>query len=47
MEPRDEIVVLVDAENRVTGAAPRHVMRSGNLPHRATYVFVFNSPGGR
>ncbi|MBL8220338.1 MAG: NUDIX hydrolase YfcD [Bryobacterales bacterium] len=45
MSPRDEMVVLVDAENRVTGASPRHVMRSGNLPHRASYVFVFNSAG--
>lgn len=45
MSPRDEMVVLVDEENRVTGAAPRHEMRARNLPHRATYVFVFNSAG--
>lgn len=43
---RDEMVAVVDAENRVVGAVPRHVMRAGNLLHRATYVFVFDSAGG-
>lgn len=42
---RDEMVAVVDAENRVVGAVPRHVMRAGNMLHRATYVFVFDSAG--
>ena len=45
MSPRDEIVALVDGQNRVIGSAPRHQMRAGNLLHRASYVFVFNSAG--
>ncbi|MBL8176163.1 MAG: NUDIX domain-containing protein [Bryobacterales bacterium] len=45
MSPRDEMVAIVDVDNRVIGAAPRHEMRSRNLPHRATYVFVFNPSG--
>ncbi len=39
------MVALVDAENRVIGAAPRHEMRARNLLHRASYVFVFDSEG--
>ncbi len=39
------MVALVDAENRVTGAVPRHEMRAQNLLHRASYVFVFHSAG--
>ena len=37
-----EIVTVVDAENRPVAEAPRHRMRSENLPHRATYIFVFD-----
>jgi len=41
----DEIVTIVDRENNVVGAMPRREMRTGRLPHRATYVLVFNSRG--
>ena len=39
------MVAVVDAENRMVGAVPRHEMRARNLRHRATYIFVFNSAG--
>ena len=45
MEAKDEIVTIVDRENNVVGAMPRREMRTGRLPHRATYVLVFNSRG--
>ena len=45
MPPADEIVAIVDAHNNVIGAAPRREMRAHNLPHRSTYVLVFNSQG--
>jgi isopentenyldiphosphate isomerase len=41
----EESVVIVDARNRVVGAAPRGRMRRENLIHRATYILVFNSGG--
>jgi 8-oxo-dGTP pyrophosphatase MutT (NUDIX family) len=40
---REEIVTIVDENNRVVGAAPRSVMRSQGLIHRATYILVFDS----
>jgi 8-oxo-dGTP pyrophosphatase MutT (NUDIX family) len=43
--PQDEIVAIVDKENNVTGTAPRSEMREKGLPHRATYILVFNSKG--
>jgi len=43
MNPAEEIVTIVDDENRVVGATLRRDMRARNLPHRATYVLVFNS----
>jgi isopentenyldiphosphate isomerase len=43
MGAADEIVTIVDEHNNVVGAAPRHEMRAQNLPHRSTYVLVFNS----
>jgi len=45
MNPKDEIVLIVDKDNKVTGSAPRHQMRASGLPHRATYILVFNSLG--
>jgi isopentenyldiphosphate isomerase len=45
MGAADEIVVIVDAHNQVVGAAPRREMRASRLPHRSTYVLVFNSQG--
>lgn len=45
MSTTDEIVTIVDEHNRVVGAAPRREMRRKGLPHRSTYVLVFNSNG--
>ncbi|MBS36369.1 MAG: NUDIX hydrolase [Thiotrichales bacterium] len=39
----DEIVAIVDEENRLVDALTRLEMRSRRLIHRATYVLVFNS----
>ena len=40
-----EIVMVVDDENRPVAELPRHRVRSENLPHRATYIFVFDRRG--
>jgi 8-oxo-dGTP pyrophosphatase MutT (NUDIX family) len=45
MNPREEIVLIVDLDNIEAGSAPRHEMRAKGLPHRATYILVFNSQG--
>ncbi|MEJ2236291.1 MAG: NUDIX domain-containing protein, partial [Syntrophobacterales bacterium] len=45
MGSADEVVIIVDEENNEVGAVPRHEMRAGRLPHRATYILVFNSRG--
>jgi isopentenyldiphosphate isomerase len=45
MNPRDEIVLIVDKDNNKTGSAPRHEMRAKGLPHRACYILVFTSRG--
>lgn len=45
MPTTDEIVAIVDEKNNVVGAAPRSQMRAQGLPHRATYILVFNSRG--
>ena len=45
MDPGDEIVAIVDEDNNVVGAAARREMRARRLPHRATYILVFNSAG--
>ena len=37
---------MVDGENRPVAELPRHRVRSENLPHRATFIFVFDR-GGR
>ncbi len=42
---RRERVVIVDDHNVEVGAAPRHEMRSKRLPHRATFILVFDSKG--
>jgi len=41
-----EMVTVVDDENRPVAELPRHRVRSENLPHRATYIFVLDR-GGR
>ena len=40
-----EIVTVVDEENRPVAELPRHRVRSENLRHRATYIFVFDRRG--
>jgi isopentenyldiphosphate isomerase len=45
MGAADEIVAIVDERNNVVGAAPRREMRAKNLPHRSTYILVFNARG--
>ena len=45
MNPADEIVTIVDEQNNVVGAAPRREMRARRLPHRSTYILVFNTSG--
>jgi 8-oxo-dGTP pyrophosphatase MutT (NUDIX family) len=45
MGAADEIVAIVDEYNNVVGAVPRREMRAKRLPHRSTYILVFNSQG--
>jgi isopentenyldiphosphate isomerase len=45
MGAADEIVTIVDEHNKVLGAVPRREMRAKNLPHRSTYILVFNVQG--
>ena len=45
VNPADEIVAIVDDQNRVVGSAPRWDMRQNRLPHRSTCILVFNSRG--
>ncbi len=45
MNPADEIVAIVDEHNNVVGSAPRREVRAKRLPHRSTYILVFNSQG--
>ncbi len=43
--PAEEIVQIVDRENREVEALPRHIMRARGLIHRACYILVFNDHG--
>ena len=45
MTPDDEIVTVVDDANRRVGNLPRRRVRAENLPHRATYIYVFDRTG--
>lgn len=45
MNPLDELVIIVDENNRETGTSTRKEMRNKCLIHRATYILVFNSKG--
>ncbi len=40
-----EMVQIVDRDNRELGAAPRSLMRRQRLIHRASYILVFNQAG--
>ena len=43
--PEEEIVQIVDQDNREIAAVARSLMRSQRLIHRASYIFVFNAAG--
>lgn len=43
--PAEEIVEIVDRNNRPIGAVTRKIMRQQQLTHRATYILVFNTTG--
>lgn len=43
LDPGEELVAIVDGANRVVGKASRCEMRRLALPHRASYILVFNS----
>ena len=45
MNAGDEIITIVDADNTIVGSATRREMRTKGLPHRASYILVFNSMG--
>ncbi|MBM3735225.1 MAG: NUDIX hydrolase YfcD [Acidobacteria bacterium] len=36
---------MVDAQDRVVGLAPRSLIRGNNIPHRATYIMVYDVLG--
>ena len=41
----NELVDVIDAAGRTVGVVSRREMRANRLPHRCTYVLVFNSRG--
>lgn len=41
----DELVDVVDAEDRVVGQATRREVRAHQLRHRSVYILLFNSDG--
>jgi isopentenyldiphosphate isomerase len=43
--PADELVIVVDRDNNITGSATRRRMRAERLPHRCSYILVFTSRG--
>ena len=43
--PGEEIVQIVNLENKEIDAVPRRVMREQGLIHRACYILVFNKDG--
>lgn len=43
--PDQEIVQIVDRDDREIGAVARHIMRRQRLIHRASHVLVFNGGG--
>lgn len=45
MDPRDELVDIVDVDDRVIGVATRGEMRSRNLRHRCAEIAVVNLAG--
>lgn len=45
MKPGDEVVDIVDVDDRVVQQVTRREMRERGLRHRAVYVLVFNADG--
>ncbi len=45
MDPGEEIIQVVDDDNRETATVSRREMRARGLVHRASYILVFNSKG--
>ncbi len=45
MNPADELVDVIDAAGNTIGVVTRREMRARRLPHRCTYVLVFNPFG--
>jgi len=45
MNPADELVDVIDDAGRTVGVVTRAHMRVKRLPHRCTYVLVFNGRG--
>ena len=45
VEPGDELVDVVDEDDRVVATVPRRQMRQGQLLHRSTYVLLRNAAG--
>ena len=45
MDPGDELVDIVDEDDRVVSVVQRREIREGNLLHRCTYVLVRRSDG--
>jgi isopentenyldiphosphate isomerase len=44
-DPGDELIDVVDDEDRVVGRRTRAEVRRHNLPHRSVYILVFNGAG--
>ncbi len=44
-DPADDLVDVLDDDGRVVGTVTRREMRARRLPHRSTYVLVFNGRG--
>src|SRR5262245_20593660 len=44
-DPGQELVDLLDGQGNVVGVTTRRAMREKRLPHRCTYVLVFNGRG--
>jgi isopentenyldiphosphate isomerase len=45
MSAADELVDVIDEQGRTIGVVTRREMRTGRLPHRCTYILVFNAKG--
>ncbi len=45
MKPADELVDVIDAAGNTIAVVTRGEMRAKRLPHRCTYVLVFNAAG--